>query len=91
MLILAPIFLPVVTQLGIDPLHFGILVVASLGIGLFLPPVGMGIFIACTFAEIDVGRVFRSFAPFLGALFAGLLIVTAVPWLTLVLPRIFFK
>ncbi len=72
MLILVPIFLPVVTQLGIDPLHFGILVVASLGIGLFLPPVGMGIFIACTFAEIDVGSVFRSFAPFLVALFAGL-------------------
>jgi C4-dicarboxylate transporter DctM subunit len=91
MLILVPIFLPVATQLGIDPLHFGILVVASLGIGLFLPPVGMGIFIACTFAEIDVGSVFRSFAPFLLALFAGLLIVTAVPWLTLVLPSIFFK
>jgi C4-dicarboxylate transporter DctM subunit len=91
MLILVPIFLPVVTQLGIDPLHFGILVIASLGIGLFLPPVGMGIFIACTFAEIDVGSVFRSFAPFLLALFVGLMIITAVPWLTLVLPSIFFK
>lgn len=91
MLILVPIFLPLVTQLGIDPLHFGILVVASLGIGLFLPPVGMGIFIACTFADIDVGRVFRSFAPFLAALVVGLFIITAVPWFTLVLPRMFFK
>jgi C4-dicarboxylate transporter, DctM subunit len=91
MLILVPIFLPLITQLGIDPLHFGILVVASLGIGLFLPPVGMGIFIACTFADIDVGRVFRSFAPFLAALVLGLCIITAVPWFTLVLPRIFFK
>ncbi len=91
MLILVPIFLPLVTQLGIDPLHFGILVIASLGIGLFLPPVGMGIFIACTFAEIDVGRVFGSFAPFLVALLVGLLVITAVPWLTLVLPNIFFK
>lgn len=91
MLILVPIFLPLVTQLGIDPLHFGILVIASLGIGLFLPPVGMGIFIACTFAEIDVGKVFRSFAPFLAALCLGLLVITAVPWFTLVLPSIFFK
>jgi C4-dicarboxylate transporter DctM subunit len=91
MLILVPIFLPVVTQMGIDPLHFGILVVASLGIGLFLPPVGMGIFIACTFAEIDVGSVFRSFAPFLVALILGLVIITAVPWLTLVVPHMFFK
>ena len=91
MLILVPIFMPLSTQLGVDPLHFGILVIASLGIGLFLPPVGMGIFIACTFANIDVGKVFRSFAPFLAALLLGLLIITAVPWLTLVLPRIFFK
>jgi C4-dicarboxylate transporter, DctM subunit len=91
MLILVPIFLPLVTQFGIDPLHFGILVIASLGIGLFLPPVGMGIFIACTFAEIDVGKVFHSFAPYLIALLVGLVIITAVPWFTLVLPRIFFK
>ncbi len=90
MLILVPIFLPLATQLGVDPLHFGILVVASLGIGLFLPPLGMGIFIACTFANIDVGKVFRSFAPFLAALLIGLLIISAVPWITLVLPRMFF-
>ncbi|HVN98270.1 MAG TPA: TRAP transporter large permease subunit [Syntrophorhabdaceae bacterium] len=91
MLILVPIFLPFVTQFGIDPLHFGILAIASLGIGLFLPPVGMGIFIACTFAEIDVGKTFRSFAPYLVTLLIGLVIITAVPWFTLVLPRIFFK
>jgi C4-dicarboxylate transporter, DctM subunit len=91
MLILVPIFLPLSTQLGIDPLHFGILVVASLGIGLFLPPIGMGIFIACTFAEIDVGKVFSSFTPYLIALLVGLFIITAVPWITLVLPRMFFS
>jgi tripartite ATP-independent transporter DctM subunit len=91
MLILVPIFLPLVTELGVDPLHFGILVIASLGIGLFLPPVGMGVFIACTFAGVDVGRVFRPFAPFLAALLLGLVIITAVPWFSLVLPRIFFK
>jgi tripartite ATP-independent transporter DctM subunit len=90
MLILVPIFLPLSTQLGVDPLHFGILVVASLGIGLFLPPLGMGIFIACTFAEIDVGKVFGSFAPFLIALLVGLVIISAVPWITLVIPKLFF-
>jgi C4-dicarboxylate transporter DctM subunit len=91
MLILVPIFYPFLPQFGIDPLHFGILCIAALGIGLFLPPVGMGIFIACTFAEIDVGKVFRSFAPYLITLFVGLIIITAVPWFTLVLPKIFFK
>ena len=91
MLILIPIFLPFTAQFGIDPLHFGILTIASLGIGLFLPPIGMGMFIACTFAEIDIGKVFRSFAPFLGVLLLGLFIITYIPWFTLVLPRIFFK
>ena len=91
MLILVPILYPFLPQFGIDPLHFGILAIASLGIGLFLPPIGMGIFIACTFAEIDVGKVFRSFAPYLVTLLVGLVIITAVPWFTLVLPKIFFK
>jgi C4-dicarboxylate transporter, DctM subunit len=90
MLILIPIFLLFTTQFGIDPLHFGILAIASLGIGLFLPPIGMGMFIACTFAEIDVGKIFRSFAPFLIVLLIGLFIITYIPWFTLVLPRIFF-
>ncbi len=91
MLILVPIFLPFIAQFGINPLHFGILAIASLGIGLFLPPVGMGIFIACTFAKIDVGKTFRSFAPYLVTLLVGLVIITAVPWFTLVIPKIFFK
>jgi C4-dicarboxylate transporter DctM subunit len=91
MLILTPIFLPFCPQFGVDPIHFGILAITSLGIGLFLPPVGMGMFIACTFAEIDIGKMFRSFAPFLFVLLIGLFIITCVPWFTLVLPRMFFK
>jgi len=91
MLILMPIFLPVSAQFGVDPLHFGILCIASLGIGLFLPPIGMGIFIACTFAEIDIGKVFVPFLPYIVVLVIGLLIISYFPWLTLVVPNYFFK
>jgi tripartite ATP-independent transporter DctM subunit len=91
MLILMPIFLPVSAQFGIDPLHFGILCIASLGIGLFLPPIGMGIFIACTFAEIDIGKVIVPFMPFVVVLVIGLLIISYFPWLTLVIPNYFFR
>jgi C4-dicarboxylate transporter, DctM subunit len=91
MLILIPIFMPISAQLGIDPLHFGILAIASIGIGLFIPPIGMGIFIACTFAEIDVGKVFLTFLPYVVVLFIGLMIVSYFPWLTLVIPNMFFK
>lgn len=91
MLILVPIFLPFVDKLGINQIHFGILCIACLGIGIFLPPIGMGMFIACNFAQIDVGKMFRSFAPYLLVLLVGLFIITCVPWFTLVLPGIFFK
>jgi C4-dicarboxylate transporter DctM subunit len=90
MLILVPIFLPFVQQLGINQIHFGILCIACLGIGIFLPPIGMGMFIACNFAQIDVGKMFRSFAPYLLVFLVGLFIITCFPWFTLVLVKIFF-
>ena len=90
MLILVPIFLPFVDKLGINQIHFGILCIACLGIGIFLPPIGMGMFIACNFAQIDVGKMFRSFAPYLVVFLIGLFIITSVPWFTLVLVKIFF-
>jgi tripartite ATP-independent transporter DctM subunit len=91
MLILVPIFLPLTAQFGVSQLHFGILVIASLGIGLFLPPLGMGIYIACAFAKLDIGKSIVPFMPYLVCLLVGLFIITAFPWFTLVLPGIFFK
>ena len=90
MLILVPIFLPYVDKLGINQIHFGILCIACLGIGIFLPPIGMGMFIACNFAGIDVGKMFRNFAPYLFVLLIGLFIITYFPWFTTVLVDIFF-
>jgi tripartite ATP-independent transporter DctM subunit len=80
MLILVPIFLPIVQRLGINQIHFGILCIACLGIGVFLPPI----------AEIDIGKMFRSFAPFLLVFLVGLFIITCFPWFTTVLVDIFF-
>jgi tripartite ATP-independent transporter DctM subunit len=91
MLILVPIFLPLTAQFGVSQLHFGILSIASLGIGLFLPPLGMGIYIACAFAKLDIGKAIVPFMPYLVCLLIGLFIITAFPWFTLVLPSIFFK
>jgi C4-dicarboxylate transporter DctM subunit len=87
--ILLPSLLPVATQLGIDPIHYAIVIVAAVGIGLFLPPVGVGLFIACGIAGISVDRATRAVLPFIAVLCVGLLIIMVVPWFTLVLPRIF--
>ena len=87
--ILLPTFLPVVKQFNIDLVHYAIVVVAATGIGLFLPPIGVGLFIACGIAKISVDRVVRPMLPYVLFLCLGLLLVILFPWLTLVLPRAF--
>jgi len=87
--ILLPTFLPVVKQLNIDLVHYSIVVVAATGIGLFLPPVGVGLFISCGIAGIGVDRAVRPMLPYVAFLCLGLLLVILFPWLTLVLPRLF--
>jgi tripartite ATP-independent transporter DctM subunit len=88
-IILGPIFYPIATQMGVSTLHFSIIIVACVGIGLFLPPVGVGLFVACGIAKSTMARVIRPFAPYLLVLFLGLLIVAFVPWITIVLPEHF--
>jgi len=87
--ILLPTFLPVVKQFDIDLVHYSIVVVAATGIGLFLPPIGVGLFIACGIANVSVDRVMRPMLPYVLFLCLGLLLVILFPWLTLVLPRLF--
>jgi tripartite ATP-independent transporter DctM subunit len=87
--ILLPTFLPVVKQFNIDLVHYSIVVVAATGIGLFLPPIGVGLFIACGIANVSVDRVVRPMLPYVLFLCLGLLLVILFPWLTLVLPRLF--
>jgi len=87
--ILLPTFLPVVKQFNIDLVHYAIVVVAATGIGLFLPPIGVGLFIACGVANVSVDRVVRPMLPYVLFLCLGLLLVILFPWLTLVLPRLF--
>jgi C4-dicarboxylate transporter DctM subunit len=86
-IICLPIFLPIALKLGIDPLHFSIVVVAAIGLGLFLPPVGVGLYIACTFANLRVDQTIKAMLPYIAVLFAGILVLIAIPWLTLVIPH----
>lgn len=86
--ILLPTFLPVVKQLNIDLIHYSIVVTAAVGIGLFLPPIGVGLFISCGIANIPVDRAVRPMLPYVLFLSLGLLIVILVPWFTLILPRL---
>ena len=88
-LIFTPIFLPVVTSLGMDPVHFGIIMVLNLCIGLCTPPVGTILFVGAGVAQISVSRVIKPLLPFLGVMVAVLLLITFVENLALWLPRVF--
>src|SRR6266850_1935214 len=86
--ILLPTFMPVVTRLGIDLTHYSTVVVAATGIGLFLPPIGVGFFIACGIAKVPVDRASGAMLPYIYMMCIGLLVVILFPWVTLVVPRL---
>ena len=85
--VLIPVVFPTAKRIGIHPIHFDIVLTAAVGIGLFLPPMGVGLLMAIRFARVSVGRHFGAYWPYLTALFAGLLLLIVFPEITLVLPR----
>lgn len=88
-LIFTPIFLPIAIELGIDPMHFGIMMILNLCIGLSTPPVGSILFIGCSIADISIRRVIRPLLPMVAAMLIALMIISYVPQITLWLPRAF--
>ena len=88
-LIFTPIFLPVAVKIGMDPIHFGIMLIANLCIGLCTPPVGTCLFVGCGVGKTSITNVTRPMIPFFCAMFAALILITYWPPLTLWLPRLF--
>jgi tripartite ATP-independent transporter DctM subunit len=86
-LILTPILLPVVKLIGVDPVHFGMIMMVNLGIGLITPPVGTVLFVGSAISKLKIGVVAQAMMPFFAALFIVLMMVTYLPWLSLWLPR----
>jgi len=88
LLICTPIFMPVILKLGIDPVHFGMIMILNLGIGLITPPVGPTLFTGCAIGKVTMEEVSRELWPFYGAMCAALLLVTYVPAISLWLPAV---
>ena len=87
-LIFTPIFLPVVKELGIHPVHFGLIMIANLCIGLCTPPVGTCLFVGCGVGETTIVKVVRPLLPFFAAMVVALMIVTYIPQLSLFIPNL---
>jgi tripartite ATP-independent transporter DctM subunit len=87
-LITTPIFLPVVTAIGIDPVQFGMIMMMNLGLGLTTPPVGAVLFVGCAIGRIRMEEVMLTIWPFWGAILVALALTTYVPEVSLTLPRL---
>ena len=85
-LIFTPIFLPVVRELGMSDIQFGVMIIANLCIGLCTPPVGSCLFIGCGIGQTTIARVTRPMLPFFLAMLIALAAITFLPWLSLWLP-----
>ena len=86
-LIMAPIFFPAAMQLGINPVHFGILIDVNMEVGLCHPPVGLNLYVASGISRLGITELTKAVLPWLGTMILFLVIVTYWPWLTLVVPR----
>ena len=86
LIIVAPLVFPIAMKLGIDPIHFGIIMVVNMEIGMITPPVGLNLFVTAGVAHMSMMNVVRAALPWLGIMFLFLIIVTYVPWISTWLP-----
>src|SRR3954447_14612166 len=89
LIIFGPLLVPVAAQLGIAPLHFGVVLVVAMGIVLFAPPLGLGLYGACLIGNVPIEDTVKPIMGYLGLLFLCLLVIAFVPWLSTALPRAF--
>lgn len=89
LIIFGPLLMPVARQLGIDPLHYGIILVIGMGIGLFAPPLGLGLYGSCLIGGVKLEETVKPILKYLGILFLCLLVIAFVPGITTALPRAF--
>jgi len=87
LIIFGPLLIPVAAKLGIAPLHFGVVLVVAMGIGLFAPPLGLGLYGACLVGKVPIEDTVKPIMGYLGLLLACLLVIAFVPALTLWLPH----
>ena len=88
-IILYPILLPIAVKLGLDPLHFTLVMVAAEGIGIVLPPVGLCLIVICGISKVSLSAVTKPLLPYILVMFLSLLVIMYVPWITLIVPRLF--
>jgi TRAP-type C4-dicarboxylate transport system permease large subunit len=91
LIITTPIFLPVITKLGFDPIYFGVVMTLNVMIGTLTPPVGLVLYITAHIAELSISKAIREILPFYIPLVVSLIVIIFFPWITMVLPNLLMK
>lgn len=89
-IVLSPLLQPIAANVGIDPIHFGIITLINFSVGMVTPPVGLNLFVAMAIAKMSLTDVFRGCLPFIILMVLALLVITYVPWISLVMPRLMY-
>ena len=83
LVLFGPLVFPIAKALGIHEVHYAMVVILAMGIGLFMPPVGVGYFAACAVGRVDPNEGLKAIWPYFAALLVGLILVAAIPWLSI--------
>jgi TRAP-type C4-dicarboxylate transport system permease large subunit len=86
LIILGPLLMPLANQLGIDSIHYAMVILLAMGIGIFIPPIGICFYVSCAVMECEVEAAAKTMVPYLAVLIAGVLAVAFVPWFTSIVP-----
>jgi tripartite ATP-independent transporter DctM subunit len=88
LIILGPLLMPIATQYGIDIIHYSMIMILAMGVGIFIPPIGIGFYISCSVSESRLEATSAAMLPYFIVLLLGVLVVAFVPWVTLVVPHL---
>ena len=88
LIILGPLLMPIASGYGIDIIHYSMMIILAMGVGIFIPPIGIGFYVSCSVSESRLEATGRAMLPYLAVLLVGVLIVAFVPWFTLAVPRL---
>ena len=89
MIMLVPVLMPMASQFNVDTLHFGIILIATIGVGLFLPPIGLGLIVVSAIARVSIAEISKPLMPYLGTMMATVVLIAFWPDLTLIVPNFF--
>jgi tripartite ATP-independent transporter DctM subunit len=88
LIILGPLLMPIAGQYGMDIIHYSMIMILAMGVGIFIPPIGIGFYVSCTVSESRLEATSKAMLPYFAILIVGVLVVAFVPWFTLAVPRL---